>query len=133
MPDLGLIVKDHAKALLAARGVDCTASQNVPANWDRKSKPHVQVLDSAPAITKGWGRVSASSGNASIQLTVYAQDSTEAKRIANLLMALLFVGKLPRHIAQIGEGTGITSDRDPETTAQFAFFTVRVTATTVPV
>ena len=130
--DVQKILTDHLRDLMARRGVDCTVSQNVPAQWTTDSSPHIQVTDAAPSLTKGWGRVAPAMTTGPQQITGWAKDSTQAKHLANLCLGLLFVSKRPRHITAFTPGPGVVTSRDEKTGAELAFCIVTVTATTIP-
>lgn len=132
LPDVELIIKEHLKALLFVRGEQCTAGLGVPGDWTTASPDHIQVISAIDTVTKGWGRVAPISGDGPTQITAWSRDASSAKRLANLCLGLLMVGRPPAGLTALTPITGVSTTVDRRTRGELAFFKVRATALTIP-
>lgn len=122
------LVKDHVKALLLARGKSFTASLGVPGDWTTSSQDHVQVGGVVDVVEQGWGPTAPIRTQGPTQITVWSEDATAAKALANLCLGLLIVAKPPAPLTSIKPIGGVFTARDERTRAELAFFKVRVSA-----
>ncbi|MGB6179873.1 MAG: hypothetical protein WBF79_01375 [Rhodococcus sp. (in: high G+C Gram-positive bacteria)] len=135
-PSARTLIKGSVEVALRKRGfIDHTVGLGIPMNWNTdESPPHVQVDgDGTPAIEKGWGRVTPASHRGPVRITVWDRGTTTAERVANILLAMLLVERPPLGISSILPGTGIITDRDPDTGAELASFTLRCTTIPLPI
>lgn len=120
-PDAERVVVDILTAALTARGQDVTCGTVVPTTWAAGTKPHVLVgWDGTPEVVYPilW--------KASIRVTVFATSPTQAKALAGLCEALLLSHGGGNGVAAILSLTGVLPTRDPDTNAQLASISVRV-------
>jgi hypothetical protein len=135
LPSARRLVKDHLKWLLERRHEVFTIGIGQPDSWSPDSeKPHIAVdSDGTPVVETGWGRVSPIEGRGPIRITVYANGTTEADRLANLCMGLLLVSKpRGRGLSAITGGTGPNVADAPENVGgELTFFTITATVSSV--
>ncbi|NKS62373.1 hypothetical protein GS966_20020 [Rhodococcus hoagii] len=129
--DHEFLVKEHIKALLTVRGKSFTAGLGVPSKWDTNSLDHVQVGGVVDTIDQGWGRTDPIRTQGPTQITVWSENSTAAKALANLCLGLLIVARPPAPLTSISPIGGVFPARDEHTHAELAFFKVHVSANTV--
>lgn len=124
-PDVEREVVDLLTDLLD--GEDVTVGVGVPDGWTPATGDHVQVAcDGTPEIrhpVRAWPTV---------RITAWSSTTTEAKRLANLSLGLLCAHEGGAAIGSIKPLTGMLPARDPETRAELASVTVRVTVSTTP-
>lgn len=125
-PDPEIAARELADELLATAAPSVTVAIGVPSDWSAGSPTHVQVRwDGTP------NRVPYVTLNATVSFVVRAASTSEAKRVALLLMGLLD-GPLPAGtVHSVATLTGPASDRDPKTLAELASFTARVTVRSI--
>lgn len=114
-PDIERLVVDHLKLWLAP---DATVGVGVPPGWTLTSTPHVSValdgqLIDHPVVA-----------HCTIRCTARAASTTEAKRLATLAQAHLLA--VPDFACGAASLTGVLPARDPDTHAELASVTVRV-------
>lgn len=119
--DAERIVVAYLTTILASRGTDVTVGVVIPTEWQRGTKPHVQVaLDGTPEVTYPalW--------RSTVRVTVWATATTDAKSLANVVLALLLSYGGDSDIHSIRPLTGVLPARDPATSAELASITVQV-------
>ena len=99
-----------------------TVGTSIPSTWEpRSSASHVQVgHDGTPEVTYPhiW--------RASVRVTCWASSTTAAKALAGLCEALLLSHGGGAGVVNIKSLTGVLPTRDPDTGAQLASISVRV-------
>lgn len=114
----------HARETLAAllSGEDCTVAIGRPEGWTVDDAPHVQVsLDGTPIVQHPVV------ARSTIRVTVRARNTGTAKDLAALAMGLLLAEPMVQPL------TGILPARDPDSDAELASFTVRVSTRSEPI
>lgn len=122
-PDAERLVLEHLEPLLAE-----DVGIKVPADWKPGSTNHLQVvLDGTPVVHRFVAQL------ATIRLTARCATPTEAKALAQLGLAYLVAGGWPDGITNAVPLTGPLPARDPQTLAELASVTARVTVRSTPV
>lgn len=107
---------------------NCTVGVGVPASWKPTSTPHVEVAsDGEPR--DGWPIVTYTT----IRLVARANGTSAAKALCGLAYGLLCAHNGDEAIVSTRALAGPLPARDPQTNAELASATVRVTARTEPV
>lgn len=121
-PDAERLVRNLLAGELDSHGETCTVGVGVPADWTPASGSHVQVsLDGTPTGTHPV------LVNATVRLVAWAANTTEAKRLAVLAQGLLLAHNGGDGISSTQFLTGVLPARDPESRAEIASTTTRVT------
>lgn len=126
-PDVERLIVDHLVTVLAGRlPAGATIGVGVPANWVPLSPLRVEVSwDGTPEMTYPIVE------RATVRIVVHASSTTAAKQYASLVMGLLLAGGWPDSFS-VNPLTGVLPARDPETHAELASFTVRVSVRSTP-
>lgn len=126
--DVERLVVDHLATVLAGRlPAGATIGVGVPSGWVPASPLHVQVVwDGTPTRTHPIVI------NATVRVVVRAASTTLAKQYALLIEGLLLAGGWPDSFS-VQPLTGVLPAGDPDTNAQLASFTVRVTVRSTPI
>ena len=120
-PDAERVVVDYLTAALAERGEDATVGVNVPPSWTPGQNRHVQVAwDGTPSLT--YPAVS----RATVRVTCWSSSPTASKSLVGLCQALLLTHPGGDGVGNVRELTGVLPAQDPDTKAQLASITVRV-------
>lgn len=99
-----------------------TVGIGVPDGWTPESTPHLEVAwDGTPSQQRGIV------AHATIRVVARARTTTEAKRLAALAEGLLTAHRGGDGIAVVRPLTSVLPSRDPQTRAELAAITVRVT------
>lgn len=104
---------------------DCTVSVGVPADWTPADIAHVEVVSDGEPL-QAWPIVM----YATIRLVARSGSTTEAKALCGLAFGLLCAHNGDGVIVGTRPLTGVLPARDPETNAELASATVRVTVRT---
>lgn len=127
-PDVERLVRNYLADELDAIGETCTVRVGVPPNWTPASGSHLQVdLDGTPTGTHPI------IVNATVRLVAWAANTTEAKRLAALAQGLLLAHPGGDGISVTQFLTGVLPARDPESRAEIASTTSRVTVRSEPI
>jgi hypothetical protein len=122
-PDAERLVVDYLTPLL-----DESVGVGVPAGWTATSPDHLQVvLDGTPRLEHPV------IAHATIRLVARSASTTRAKALASKAMGLLCAHPSDDSIAGTGPYTGVLPARDPETGAELASVTCRVTVRSTPI
>lgn len=116
---------DLAVALLDDATID--VSVGVPPQWTPTSSTHVQVRSDGVPLSAHPVYFP------TVAFTVRAATTHEAKRVAALLLGLLLGADPNEDIRNIVHLNGPVADRDPQTNAELAAFTVRATTRAVQI
>lgn len=127
-PDPEVLIVDHLTTLLAGHlPAGATVGVGVPGNWRPTSPAHVEVAwDGTPSITHPIV------ANATVRIVVHAASTGAAKSIALDVQGRLLAGGWPDQFS-VKPLTGVLPERDPNTRAELAAFTVQVNARSVPI
>lgn len=121
-PDAERLVVDHLTPLLTA-----DVGVAVPKDWKPTSTPHVQVAwDGTPQVDRFIAQ------HPTIRLTARAATPTAAKALAQQASAHAIAGPWPAGITNVTPLTGPFPARDPQTKAELASVTLRVTVRSTP-
>lgn len=127
-PDVERLVAAYLKPKVAEVEPNVTVGIGLPKSWTPSSPAHVQVVcDGHPSGTHPIA------ANATVRLVAWAKDTDEAKYLAGLAHGLLLAHPGGGGIASTAYFTGPLPARDPETRAEIASVTARVTVRSVPV
>lgn len=127
-PDVERLVRNYLADELDALGETCTVHIGVPTDWTPASGSHIQVdWDGTPTATPPI------IADASMRVVAWAANTTEAKRLAALAQGLLLNHPGGDGIASTQFLTGVLPTRDPDTRAEIASTTTRVTVRSEPV
>jgi len=128
-PDAERAMVNLLTTLLGVYEPGYTVGVGVPDGWSPGSSyPHLQVawdgtpLQAYPVVQ-----------HATIRLVAWAYDTTEAKRLASLAEGLALAYEGDAEISGIRPLTGVLPAQDPDTRAEIASVTVRVTVRSEPV
>ena len=127
-PDVEIEVKDLLRYLIASHEPTVTVSVGVPSTWKPSSPPHIEVaLDTTdtsehPVASRSLVRIVARSNSTS-----------RSKELANLAHGLLCGYDGDDLISGIRPALGLIPARDPDTRAELASVTVRVTTRSIPI
>lgn len=122
-PDAERLVVDYLNSLLTE-----TVAVGVPSNWGPSSPSHLQVqLDGTPRMEHPV------IAHATIRLVARAQSTSAAKALAAKAQGLLCAHPGGGGIASTGPYTGVFPARDPDTNAELASTTCRVSVRSVPI
>lgn len=130
LPDIEALTVDLLASLIAPLET-CTVGIGVPEGWKPTSEPHLQV--ELVATRRLFGDLHPVAGTAMVRIIARAATTTEAKRLAALGEGLLLTHAGGSGISTIKPLAGVLAERDPDTRAELASVTVRVTARTVPI
>jgi len=120
-PDAERVVVDYLTKALADRSEDVTVGVGVPSSWTSSQKRHVQVAwDGTPSLTYP------AAARATVRVTAWSSSTTASKDLAGLCQALLLTHPGGGGVGNVREGTGVLPAQDPDTKAQLASITVRV-------
>lgn len=128
VPDIERLLRDLLAELMEEQGESVTVEVGVPADWTPESAAHLEVAwdgtpaSSMPVVARGTARIIAR-----------AQTTSEAKRLASLAEGLLLAYEGGEGITAIYELAGVLPARDPDTQAELASVSVRVTVRTIPI
>lgn len=106
---------------------DCDVGILLPADW---ANPSTTVLSETPFVQVAWDGTDNRQqivGFATIRVTAWAADASEAKRLALLAEGLLMERPEARSL------TGVLPARDPDNHAEAASFTVRWSMRSTPI
>lgn len=126
-PDLaeGLVV-DYLADVLSDQ--ECTVSVGVPPDWKPTDQKHLEVAsDGSP--NHAWPIVS----YVTIRLVARAENTTTAQQLCARAYGLLCAHPGGTQIAGVKPGTDPLAARDPQTRAELASATARVTVRTKPI
>lgn len=116
-PDIERSLIDGVITEMAEEGETVTVGIPVPTAWVKGTTTHVQVavdgIDMAdhPIVARATAR-----------FTIWDDQTTEAKRVANALMAILLANRVGSVACR--PLTGTVATQDPDTRAQLATFSV---------
>lgn len=121
-PDAERLTVDHLTPLVTA-----DVGIAVPPAWKPGSTPHLLVAwDGTPNVDRFIAQ------HATIRLTARAATPTAAKALAQEASARMLVGPWPTGITNVTPLTGPFPARDPQTKAELASVTLRVTVRSTP-
>lgn len=127
-PDAERLVVDYLTDELADLGEEATVAIGVPNGWKPGDIAHIQVdSDGTPQL------VHPALAHVTIRLVARASSTTEAKRLAALAHGVLLAHNGGNGIASTFPLTGVLPARDPETFAELASVTARVTVRSTPI
>jgi hypothetical protein len=130
-PDAEIPAKDYIKDRFADLGEDVTVAIGVPSSWSQTNptqKPHVQVAwDGTPIVLRNLA------GFATLRVTAWARSTGEAKRLAALAQGVLCGHPGGDVIKGAAPLTGVLPAQDPDTHAEIAATTSRVTIRSAPI
>ena len=116
-------IERAARALLAdLTPPPITVGIGVPDGWTRTSPPHLQVAWDGTAVPSH--RITA---RGSIRVTAWSASTSESKGLALDAEARLCAHDGAGQISAVRPAGGVVPARDPDTGAQLASFTVRMT------
>ena len=122
-PDAERLVVDYLAGLLTE-----TVGVGVPSSWKKGSDDHLQVqLDGTPRLEHP------AIAHATIRLVARSSSTTAAKALAAKAMGLLCAHPGDGEIASTGPYTGVLPARDPDTGAELASVTCRVSLRSTPI
>lgn len=122
-PDMERVVRDYLDALLVE-----TVGIGVPTTWGPGSPNHLQVaLDGVPRLEHP------ALAHATIRLVARAHSTSQAKALAMKGQGLLAAHPGGDGIASTAAQTGVLPARDPDTGAELASVTCRVSVRSVPI
>lgn len=125
-PDVERLVTDYLAAELGEG--DWTVGVPVPAGWGPDSPTHIQVaLDGTPSLAHPI------LARSTIRLVARAQTTTAAKAAANKALGVLCAHPGDGQITGARPLTGVLPDRDPDTGADLASVTARVSVRSTPI
>lgn len=130
MPDAEKAVRVLLAELFASEitAGDVTVSIGVPVGWTSASPDHLEVAwDGTPTVA--WPV----SADATIRLVARAGSTSAAKALAAKAQGRLVAHMGDTTIARIRPLTGVLPARDPDTDAELASCTVRVTVRSQPI
>lgn len=127
-PDVEHLVRVYLEEEMAAVEPDVTVSVGVPAAWKKTSPTHVQVVSDGVPLLKH-----PIVAHATVRLVARAQSTGEAKRVAGIALGLLAAHPGGGGIASTIPFTGPLPGRDPDTGADLASVTARVTVRSIPI
>ena len=127
-PDAELVTKNLLRDLMALHEPEVTVAVGVPTDWTPASPAHLQVVwDGTPLRTHPV------IAHATVRVVARATTTSEAKRLAGLAEGLLLAHGGGDGIASIRPLAGVLAARDPETRAELASISVRVTVRSIPI
>lgn len=127
-PDVERLVVDYLTEELADVEPDVTCGVGVPDGWDATSPGHVRVVsDGIPVVAHPVV------AHAVVRLVAYAVSTTEAKHLAGVAIGLLAGHPGGDGIATTRYLTGPLPAQDPETGAELASATARVSIRSIPI
>lgn len=127
-PDAEHLVRVYLADEMGAVEPDVTVAIGVPANWNKSSPEHLQVVsDGMPRLEHPVA------GHATIRLVARAHSTGRAKELAAIALGLLAAHPGGGGIASTRPFTGPLPGRDPDTGAELASATARVTVRSVPI
>jgi hypothetical protein len=127
-PDAEKLVKAYLADELDALGETVTVTVGVPASWTPASLSNIQVdSDGVPLLAHPV------LAHNTIRLVARAASTTEAKRLAALAQGVLLAHPGGGGIASTRPLTGVLPARDPQTHAELASTTSRVTVRSIPI
>lgn len=128
IPDVERLVIDYLQAIRGTHfPAGATIGVGIPATWTPAAPAHIQIVsDGTPTMT--WPIVA----SPTVRVVVRAASTTLAKSIAAMAMGLLCAGGWPPSFS-ILPLTGVLPASDPDTRAQLASFTLRVTVRSQPI
>jgi hypothetical protein len=128
-PDAERLVRALLADLIAEHEDDVTVGVDVPGDWTPASPPHLQVVwDGTPS------QVRPVIARCSVRVVARAASTSRAKELAALAEGLLCAYAGGDGIVSIQPLAGVLPARDPDTHAELASITVRVTvrSTSIP-
>lgn len=127
-PDVERLVLDYIEEQFADFEPDVTVGIDVPSDWSADSPGHVQVIcDGVPQLDHPLAAY------ATVRLLARAASTTEAKRLAGVALGLLVAHPGGDGISKARPLTGPLPARDPDTRAELASATARVTVRSIPI
>lgn len=121
MPDVENVVVDWLIDALAEQDETVTVGVTVPDQWTR---PDLRADDEAPHVLVAVDDseiIQPIMVDALVRVSVFADRTSEAKRLALLVLALL----LTNRIGSVSPESGPVAGRDPDSHAELATFTTR--------
>jgi hypothetical protein len=127
-PDAEQLVIDLLTELIADHEDDVTVGLGVPTGWKPTDPAHLEVAmdgtpDQKPPIV----------AHPTIRIIARAATSTEAKRLAALAQGLLLAHRGGSGITGIRPLAGVLPAQDPQTRAELASVSLRVTVRSEPI
>lgn len=127
-PDVERAVVDLLTELVGTIEPDVTVGVGVPADWNVEHDPHLQVsCDGTPTLDHPIA------AHSTVRIVAWAETTSRAKELANLAHGLIVAHDGAPPIAGVRTLTGLFPARDPETRAELASFTVRVSVRSTPI
>lgn len=127
-PDAEKETRALLAALLEEQDIDATVAIGIPHDWTPDTGDHLQVSsDGTPSIAHPVV------SHSTIRITAWSASTSRAKELANLAFGLLCAHDGTPPIAAILPLTGVLPARDPESRAELAYVTVRVSVRSVPI
>ena len=127
-PDPERATLELLETLIGPHEPDVTVSTGVPTSWTASSDPHLQVVwDGTPTLQHP------SLAHCTVRIVARATSTTEAKRLAWLAHGLLCAHRGTGTVRVVLPLIGVVPARDPDTQAELAAFTVRVTVRSEPI
>ena len=130
-PDVEIPVQTYLRERMSDLGENVTVGVNVPASWSQlnpNQRPHIQVAnDGTPIVLHNLAAF------VTVRLTAWAVTSAEAKRLAARAQGLLCGHPGGEVIRGARPLTGVLPARDPDTHAEIASTTSRVTIRSAPI
>lgn len=120
-PDVERVTRDLLAELIAPVEPTVTVGVSVPDDWTPQSPAHLQVVsDGIPQRTQPVII------HATVRIVARAASTSEAKRLAQLAEALLLAHTGGGDISVVLPLAGVLAARDPDTHAELASVSVRV-------
>lgn len=128
VPDIERLVRALLEQLMDEQGEDVTVAVGVPEAWKPSDTPHLQIAwdgtptSEMPVVVRG-----------TVRIIARARSTSEAKRLAALAEGLLVAHGGGAGITGIHALAGVLPARDPDTQAELASVSLRVTVRTIPI
>lgn len=127
-PDPERIAVDYLTDQLEEFEPEVTCGVGVPEGWTADSPSHIRVVsDGQPAHTHPVV------SHATIRLVAYAATTTEAKRLCGVALGLLLAHPGGDGVAGTRKYTGPLPAHDPDTGAELASATARLSIRSIPI
>lgn len=127
-PDVERLIRDLLEELITPHEPDVTVGIGVPTDWTPTSPEHLQVVsDGIPERTQPIV------AHATVRLVARAASTSRAKAIAALGEGLLLAHKGGGGVSVIRPLAGVLPARDPDTRAEIASVSLRVSVRSQPI
>lgn len=127
-PDVERATVDLLADLVVAREPDVSVGVGIPTDWTVEHDPHLQVsCDGTPTLDHPIV------AHSTVRIVAWAATTSRAKELANLAHGLIVAHDGAPPVAGVSTLTGLLPARDPETRAELASFTVRISIRSTPI